>query len=131
MSVHDLIASVRAWRQPERVTRVTAEELGLDRLPPLALLLQFSSIGSRSCRDALNRLAEAAARTDGRVSVLELSLRRHSTLQTRLGVRFTPSVYVVAADGAVVGHWARPPERDELEQALAALASRQPTAVTA
>jgi hypothetical protein len=129
MSVHDLIASVRAWRAPVRAPRVTAEELGLDRLPPLGLFLQFSSIGSRSCRDALNRLAEAAARSDGRVAVLELAMRRYSPLQTRLGVRFTPSVYLVAADGAVVEHWARPPEREELARALVALDARRPAPV--
>jgi thioredoxin-like negative regulator of GroEL len=124
MSMHDLIAVVRAWRTPDAPPRLRAADLGLERMPPVAVLLQFSSIGSRTCRDSLNRLSAAAAHSDGRVTVVELAVRRASTLQARLGVRFTPSVYVVAADGSIAHHWARPPDRDELARALEELAPR-------
>jgi thioredoxin-like negative regulator of GroEL len=124
--MHDLIAAVRGWRAPDPLPRVTAVDLGLDRLPAGAVLLQFSSIGSRNCRDSLNRLSEAAARSGGRVMVVEQAIRRSSGLQTRLGVRFTPSVYVIAADGSIVHHWARPPDRGELAGVLAGLGEHAP-----
>jgi thioredoxin-like negative regulator of GroEL len=126
MSMHDLIAAVRGRRGPEPLPPVRPVDLGLDRLPPGAVLLQFSSIGSRNCRDSLNRLSAAAAHSGGRVVVVEQAIRRSSALQTRLGVRFTPSVYVIAADGAIVHHWARPPDRRELAQVLAGLGEGEP-----
>jgi thioredoxin-like negative regulator of GroEL len=126
MSMHDLIAAVRGWRGPDPLPPLRAADLGLERFPAGAVLLQFSSVGSRNCRDSLNRLSEAAAHSGGRVTVVEQAIRRSSALQTRLGVRFTPSVYVIAADGSIVHHWARPPDRRELAEALAALGEVAP-----
>lgn len=126
MSVHDLIAAMRGWRAPDSQLQLEPADLGLEQLPAGAVLLQFSSIGSRNCRDSLNRLSHAAAHSDGRVTVVEQAIRRASTLQAKLGVRFAPSVYVVAPDGSVVHHWARPPDRRELALVLARLGDRQP-----
>ncbi|MGN6379881.1 MAG: hypothetical protein ACTHNU_13085 [Gaiellales bacterium] len=126
MGVHDLISAVRSRRAADGPLRLRARDVGLDQLPEVALLVQFSSIGSRTSRDSLNRLSSAAAHSGGRVLVVEQAVRRGSALQARLGVRFTPSVYVVSADGLVTHHWARPPEHDELARALAELDAGQP-----
>jgi thioredoxin-like negative regulator of GroEL len=126
MGVHDLISAVRGRREPDGLLRVRARDLGLSRLPQVAALVQFSSIGSRTSRDSLNRLSAAAAHSGGTVVVVEQAVRRGSPIQAKLGVRFTPSVYVVAADGLVTHHWARPPKRDELARALAGLEAERP-----
>ena len=126
MGVHDLISAVRGRREPDGLLRLRARDLGLTRLPQTAVLVQFSSVGSRTSRDSLNRLSAAAAHSGGTVLVVEQSVRRSSSVQAKLGVRFTPSVYVVAADGLVTHHWARPPEHDELARALAELEARRP-----
>ena len=107
--------------------RIRPRELGLDELPELGVLLQFSSGGSRACRESLNRLAQAGAHRAGRVFVVDIAAHRTGGLQTRLGVRHTPAVYLLDADGVVRQYWARPPELDELDSALGELA--EPAAV--
>ena len=107
---------------PSSEVRIRASDLGLPRFPELGALVQFSTAGSRASRESLNRLAEAAAHSRGRVVVVELTVRRYPALQDRLGIRYTPSVYLVDGEGRIVAHWARAPERRELDLALVRLA---------
>jgi len=102
--------------------RIAPSDLGLDRYPRLGALLQFSSPGSRACRESLNRLAATAAHSDGGLVVVELTVRRYAGLQARLGVRHTPTVCLVGGDGLVASRWGRAPERRELTRAVAVLA---------
>jgi len=120
-----LIAAVRGRHGANGGTlRVRARELGLDSYPELGVLLQFSAAGSRASRESLNRLARFGAHSDGRVVVVDLAAHRMTGLQARLGARHAPAVYLLAADGTVTHHWARPPEEPELENALCELAER-------
>ncbi len=98
---------------------VLPAELGLDELPPLGVLLQFSAPGPGPSRVALNRLAAAAAPYRGDVVVVEQLAGRNGRLAMRLGVRAAPTVLYLNAAGAVVRRWPRPPERVELDEALA------------
>jgi thioredoxin-like negative regulator of GroEL len=121
-----LIAAVRGRHGASGGTpRVRARELGLDSYPELGVLLQFSAAGSRASRESLNRLARFGAHSDGRVVVVDLAAHRMTGLQARLGARHAPAVYLLAADGTVTHHWARPPEEPELENALCELAERR------
>lgn len=121
-----LIAAVRGRHGANGgALRVRPKEIGLDRYPELGVLLQFSAAGSRASRESLNRLARFGAHTDGRVVVVDLAAHRMTGLQARLGARHAPAVYVLAADGTVTHHWARPPEPPELENALCELAERR------
>ena len=125
MSLATLIAAVRGRHGANGATvRVRARELGLDSYPELGVLLQFSAVGSRASRESLNRLARFGAHSDGRVVVVDLAAHRMTGLQARLGARHAPAVYLLAADGTVTHHWARPPEEPELENALCELAER-------
>jgi hypothetical protein len=120
-----LIAAVRGRHGgSDGALRVRAREIGLDSYPELGVLLQFSAAGSRASRESLNRLARFGAHTDGRVVVVDLAAHRMTALQSRLGARHTPAVYLLAADGTVTHHWARPPEVGELETAVGELAER-------
>lgn len=105
--------------------RVRPKEIGLDSYPELGVLLQFSAAGSRASRESLNRLARFGAHSDGRVVVVDLAAHRMTGLQARLGARHAPAVYLLAADGTVTRHWARPPEVPELETAVGELAERR------
>ncbi len=98
--------------------RVEPRDLGLEEHLELGTFVQFSAAGSRSCRESLNRLAAAVARTGGRATVIELPVNAGSILQRRLGVRHVPSVYLVDASGWVTHYWPRPPQADELAVAL-------------
>jgi len=121
-----LIAAVRGRHGANGgALRVRPKEIGLDSYPELGVLLQFSAAGSRASRESLNRLARFGAHTDGRVVVVDLAVHRMTGLQARLGARHAPAVYLLAADGTVTRHWARPPEPPELENALSELAERR------
>lgn len=95
--------------------RLAAAQLGLERFPPRGAFVQFSTPYSTSSRVSLNRLAAAAAHCGG-VTVVELG----GGAPHRLGMRATPMVLYVDADGIVQRRWSAPPERSELIALLAA-----------
>ena len=96
-------------------TRLAAAQLGLERFPPQGAFVQFSTPYSTSSRVSLNRLAAATAHHAGRVTVIELG----GGAPPRLGLRATPMVLYVDADGVVRRRWSAPPERSELVALLA------------
>ena len=123
------LVAIDARRRAARVRLpavVSPGELGLDGLPSGGVLLQFSSPASLPCRVALNRLAAAAAPSQGRVCVIEMQAYRRTYLAERLGVRSTPTVYFVGSDGVVRWCWSRAPERWELLELLGAAQAPAP-----
>ena len=105
--------------------RITPRQVGLDCFPSGGAFVQFSTPYSTSSRVSLNRLAAAAAHSDGRVTVIEIGggpTHRH------LGMRATPMVLYVDAAGVVRRRWAAPPERAELNDLFAGLEPRAPQA---
>jgi hypothetical protein len=105
-----LVAGRRA-RRPQDAARIEPEMLGLERLPPRGVFVQYSSPASAASRISLNRLAAAVAPHRPEVTVIELQ-------SPLAAVRGTPTVLYVTADGTVRRRWSRPPERRELEEAL-------------
>jgi hypothetical protein len=100
---------------PIMPARLAPAKLGLERFPPGGAFVQFSTPYSTSSRVSLNRLAAATARHAGRVTVVELG----GGAPQRLGMRATPMVLYVDADGIVQQRWSAPPERSELLALLA------------
>jgi hypothetical protein len=101
--------------------RIPARQVGLDRFPPGGAFVQFSTPYSTSSRVSLNRLAAAAARSQGLVTVIELG---GGPAQARIGMRATPMVLYVDATGIVRRRWTAPPDRAELDDLFAGLESR-------
>ncbi|MDX6545803.1 MAG: hypothetical protein QOJ31_592 [Gaiellales bacterium] len=109
-----LVASARTWRPREYVlpSVYTPELLGLERLPPRGVLVQYSSPYSSACRVSLNRLAAAVAPHRDEAVVIEM----HAL---SAGVRTVPTVLFIDPQGRVKRLWLRPPERAELSELLA------------
>lgn len=105
------VAGSRA-RRSQSAFRIDAEALGLDCLPPRGVFVQYSAPSSAASRISLNRLAAAVAAHRDEAAVIELQAPLPSA-------RGTPTVLHVASDGTVLRRWSRPPERSELEEALA------------
>jgi hypothetical protein len=106
-----LLASARTRRAVREPMRITAEDLGLERIPPLGAFVQYSVPANQACRVSLNRLAAEVARHQGRATVIEL----HQRPAGALGV---PTVVYVDPTGRVVRRWSRPPAREELAALL-------------
>jgi hypothetical protein len=100
---------------PLMPARLAPAQLGLERFPPRGAFVQFSTPYSTSSRVSLNRLAAASAHHAGRVTVVELG----GGATQRLGMRATPMVLYVDADGIVQRRWSAPPEPSELAALLA------------
>jgi hypothetical protein len=108
-----VLVAGRRFRRPRDARRIDPGMLGLDRLPPRGVFVQYSSPASAASRISLNRLAAAVAAHRLEVTVVELQA-------PLAAVRGTPTVLYVSADGTVRRRWSRPPERHELEAALSA-----------
>jgi hypothetical protein len=106
-----VLVAGRRVRRPHEAARIDAESLGLDRLPPRGVFVQYSSPASAASRISLNRLAAVVAPHRSEVAVIELQA-------PLAAVRGTPTVLYVSADGTVLKRWSRPPERHELEETL-------------
>jgi len=106
-----LLAGARTRRGVRGPVRVSARELGLERLPPLGAFVQYSVPANPACRISLNRLAAEVAPHRGRVTVVELQQR----VPGGVGV---PTVLYVDRTGAVVCRWSRPPAREEIAELL-------------
>jgi hypothetical protein len=106
-----LAATARTRRGVRAPERVTAGQLGLERIPPLGAFVQYSVPANRACRISLNRLAAEVAPHRGRVRIVEL----HERPPGGLGV---PTVLYVDRTGMVLRRWSRPPAREELAAVL-------------
>jgi hypothetical protein len=105
--------------------RITPRQVGLDCFPSGGAFVQFSTPYSTSSRVSLNRLAAAAAHSDGRVTLIEIG---GGPTHKHLGMRATPMVLYVDAAGVVRRRWSAPPERVELDDLFAGLEPRAPQA---
>ncbi|SRR5713226_7104469 len=101
-----LAAGFGFWRRqrdgvarPGRAAALTGHDLGT-ALGGRATLLQFSSEYCAPCRATARILAEVAGDVDG-VSHVEVDAQARLDLVRRLGVRRTPTTFVLGADGQV------------------------------
>ncbi|RKN04415.1 TlpA family protein disulfide reductase [Streptomyces radicis] len=85
----------------ERPRRLTAADLGAERLGARATLVHFSSAFCQPCRATRRVLADAARLVDG-VAHVEVDAESRLDLVRALGVARTPTVLVVDASGHVV-----------------------------
>jgi thiol-disulfide isomerase/thioredoxin len=99
---------------------VDADALG-HPLGARATLLQFSSAFCQPCRLTRVVLADVAATQDG-VEHVELDAESHLGLVRRLGVMRTPTVLILDANGREVGRAAGAPRKQQVLDALRALA---------
>ncbi|RBM18742.1 thioredoxin family protein [Streptomyces sp. PT12] len=89
---------MEATRRPRRLT---AADLGAERLGARATLVHFSSAFCQPCRATRRVLAGAAGLVDG-VAHLEIDAESRLDLVRALGVARTPTVLVLDASGHVV-----------------------------
>lgn len=82
-----------------------------------ATLLQFSSAFCAPCRATRRVLAEVAGMTDG-VAHLEIDAESHLDLVRRLGVRRTPTVFVLGPDGRIARRASGQPRKADVIAAL-------------
>lgn len=80
--------------------KLDAAQLGAE-LGDRATLVQFSSAFCQPCRATRRTLAEVAGMVEG-VAHVEIDAEAHLTLVRRLGIRSTPTVLVLDAEGTVV-----------------------------
>jgi thiol-disulfide isomerase/thioredoxin len=99
--------------------RLSSDEIGV-ALGNRATLLQFSSAFCRPCVATRRTLAEVAAMVDGVVHV-DIDAESRLDLVRRLGVRRTPTVFVLDRDGVVVRRAAGAPRRVDVIAAIGAV----------
>ena len=99
--------------------RVTAADLGRP-LGERATLLQFSSAFCAPCRATRVILADVAGRAPG-VAHVEIDAESHLDLVRSLGVLRTPTVFVLAADGAITARASGQPRKADVLGALGAV----------
>ncbi|MCK9925625.1 thioredoxin family protein [Frankia sp. Mgl5] len=106
---------------------LTAELAALGHVPgEVATLLQFSTAFCAPCRVARRVLADVAAIVPG-VRHVEVDAESHLELVRRLGVRRTPTVLVLDAEGVEARRASgAPPSRDAVLATLASLVEPAP-----
>lgn len=93
------------------------DEVDLGPLGERATLVHFSSAFCQPCRATRRILDEVAANVDG-VRHVEIDAESHLDLVRRLDVRRTPTVFVLAASGAVVRRAVGQPRTPDVVAAL-------------
>lgn len=111
--------------RPGAAQPLTGAELG-QPLGSRATLLQFSSSFCAPCRAARQLLADVAARDTG-VTHVEIDVAERLDLVRRLGVRRTPTVFVLGPQGQVTRRASGLPRREDVVAAVA-LATGGPAA---
>jgi thiol-disulfide isomerase/thioredoxin len=96
--------------------RVTAAAIG-QPLGERATLLQFSSAFCAPCRATRVILADVARRAEG-IAHVEIDAESHLDLVRELGVLRTPTVLVLAPDGAIAVRASGQPRRADVLGAL-------------
>ena len=104
---------------------LTEAELGRP-LGSRATLLQFSSAFCAPCRATRRVLADVAGMVDG-VEHLEIDAESNLDLVRTLGIRRTPTVFVLGPDGEIVRRGSGQPRKADV---IAALGAAVPGAVT-
>ena len=97
---------------------MTAADLGRP-LGERATLLQFSSAFCAPCRATRVILADVAAAAPG-VAHVEIDAESHLDLVRSLGVLKTPTVFVLAADGAITARASGLPRKADVLGAVGA-----------
>ncbi|GAA3630151.1 thioredoxin family protein [Streptomyces chitinivorans] len=97
--------------------RLTAGEVGAERLGERATLVQFSSAFCQPCRATRRILAEVAQMVEGVVHV-EVDAEARLDLVRRLGIMRTPTVLVLDARGRIVRRASGQPRRADVIAAL-------------
>jgi thiol-disulfide isomerase/thioredoxin len=95
---------------------ISGPELG-QPLGSRATFVQFSSAFCAPCRATRQLLAEVAGMTDG-VAHVEIDAESHLELVRRLGVRRTPTVFVLGPDGRIARRASGQPRKADLIAAL-------------
>ncbi|MFF7995406.1 TlpA family protein disulfide reductase [Kitasatospora xanthocidica] len=96
--------------------RLSEAELG-GPLGARATLVQFSTVFCQPCRATRRVLAEVAGMVDG-VEHVEVDAEERLELVRRLGVRRTPTVLVLDADGRVVRRAVGQPRKADVIAAI-------------
>jgi thiol-disulfide isomerase/thioredoxin len=104
---------------PPRPLRLTAADIG-HPLGERATLVQFSSAFCAPCRATRVILADVAGRARG-VAHIDIDAESRLDLVRAAGVLRTPTVLVLAADGAIAARASGQPRRADVLGALAAL----------
>ena len=102
-------------------SRLTAADLG-QPLGERATLVQFSSAFCAPCRATRVILADVAGRAPG-IGHVEIDAESHLDLVRALGVLRTPTVFVLAADGAITARASGQPRKADVIGALGAALS--------
>ncbi|MGY1452755.1 TlpA family protein disulfide reductase [Streptomyces sp. SS8] len=97
--------------------RLTAGEVGAERLGERATLVQFSSAFCQPCRATRRILAEVAQMVEGVVHV-EVDAESRLDLVRRLGIMRTPTVLVLDARGRITRRASGQPRRADVIAAL-------------
>ncbi|GAA2402613.1 thioredoxin family protein [Streptomyces glaucosporus] len=97
--------------------RLTAGEIGADRLGEKATLVQFSSAFCQPCRATRRVLAEVSGMVGG-VAHVEIDAESRLDLVRELGIMRTPTVLVLDASGRIVRRAAGQPRRADVIAAL-------------
>jgi thiol-disulfide isomerase/thioredoxin len=104
-----------AAEQPD-VPDISAAELG-QPLGSRATLVQFSTAFCAPCRATRRILAEVAAMVDG-VTHVEVDAESRLDLVRRLGVRRTPTTFVLRSDGRITHRASGQPRKADVIAAL-------------
>jgi len=117
----DLQAGTRDRRYRVRARddgeRLTAEDIGVERLGERATLVQFSSAFCQPCRATRRTLTEVSGMVEGVLHV-EVDAEAHLELVRRLEVLGTPTVFVLGPDGRVVRRATGQPRKADVIAAL-------------
>ena len=97
--------------------RLTEADLG-QPLGSRATLLQFSSAFCAPCRATRQLLTDVAGASDG-VAHVEIDVAARTDLVRQLGIRRTPTVFVLGPRGQIAGRASGQPRRSEVVDALA------------
>ncbi|MDG9701039.1 thioredoxin family protein [Streptomyces sp. DH37] len=97
--------------------RLTAEEIGAERLGGRATLVQFSSAFCQPCRATRRILAEVSDMVEG-VAHVEIDAEARLDLVRRLGIMRTPTVLVLDARGRIVRRAGGQPRKADVIAAL-------------
>lgn len=89
-------------------------------IPGEATLLQFSSAFCAPCRAARIVCAEAAKTTEG-VRHIEVDAESHLDAVRAFGIRRTPTVLIISAQGQIAGRAEGPPKLAQVRAALGVL----------
>lgn len=110
-----------------RIAALTREvepaDLGVEGFGERATLVHFSSAFCAPCRAARQVLTQVSATVPG-VDHVEVDAESHLELVRRLGVRRTPTVLVLDADGGIRARASGLPRKAEVLAAIGPLVSR-------